>query len=139
MSDNAAEILRSWFQLVWVEGKTDYIAAMLAPDITIQGLEGGTEPVRGREGFRDFYDRLHAVFSDFRFVLDSVIADGPVAAARWTACVCHTGDGAGVPATGKELVISGMTFIEVADGKIVAGWNEWDRLTMLRGIGAIPA
>ena len=137
MSDNAADILRRWFQLVWVEGRTEYIEALAAPDVRIQGLDGSHHVTSGAAGFREFYDLMHASFGDFQFTLHDVVGPGPIGAARWTMRLRHTGDGAGVPATGKEVAVSGMTFIEVADGRIVAGWNEWDRATLLREIGVV--
>jgi len=137
MSDTAADILRQWFQRVWIEGKTEYIEAIAAPDVRIQGLDGSTHVTTGAAGFRAFYDQMHASFSEFDFTLDDVIGAGPAAAARWTMRLRHTGDGAGVPASGKSITVTGMTFVRVADGRITAGWNEWDRTTLLREIGAI--
>ena len=72
----------------------------------------------------------------FAFTLHDVIGDGPAAAARWTMRLRHSGDGAGVPATGKTISVTGMTFVHVADGRITAGWNEWDRATLAREMGA---
>ncbi len=136
MADNAADILRQWFQRVWIEGKTEYIDAMADENVRIQGLDDSTRTVLGRSGFREFYNQMHASFSDFQFTLDDVIGVGPAAAARWTMRLRHTGDGAGVPATGKTVSVTGMTFVHVADGRIIAGWNEWDRGTLFREIGA---
>jgi ketosteroid isomerase-like protein len=31
-----------------------------------------------------------------------------------------------------------MTVIHLQDGKIVEGWNEWDRLALARATGAVP-
>jgi steroid delta-isomerase-like uncharacterized protein len=138
MNNDAAEILRRWFQLVWVEGKTELIEALAAPDVQIQGLDGSHHLTSGAAGFRAFYDQMHASFSEFQFTLHDVVGTGPTGAARWTMRLRHTGDGAGVPATGKAIAVSGMTFIEVADGRIVAGWNEWDRATLLQAIGVVP-
>ena len=48
----------------------------------------------------------------------------------------HKGDGLGVRATGKKVKITGMSIARIVNGKIVEGWDNWDRLAMLEQIGA---
>lgn len=33
--------------------------------------------------------------------------------------------------------ITGISLVKIANGKIVAGWDNWDQMTMMREIGAI--
>jgi predicted ester cyclase len=48
----------------------------------------------------------------------------------------HTGDGLGIPASGKAVRLTGITIGRIQDGKIIEGWDNWDRLAMLEQIGA---
>lgn len=95
MADDAGEFLRRWFQLAWVEGKTEYIETMAAPDVRIRGLDNSKKSTIGQSGFREFYDQMHASFSDFAFTLHDLIGADP-AAARWTVWLRNTGDWRGV-------------------------------------------
>jgi predicted ester cyclase len=47
----------------------------------------------------------------------------------------HTGDGLGLPASGRTVHSRGITIARFVDGKIVEGWDNWDQLGMLEQIG----
>ena len=48
----------------------------------------------------------------------------------------HSGDGLGIPASGKSVRSQGISIARIQDGKIVEGWDNWDQLGMLEQIGA---
>ena len=88
----------------------------------------------GPEGLYAFFDRLNAAFSEFRVTVHDTIAEGDRACVRWT-CTCkHTGDALGMPATGKTVHVTGISMVRIADGRLVEGWQDWDRLGMLEQI-----
>ncbi len=49
----------------------------------------------------------------------------------------HRGDHLGLAATNKQIRITGISMVQIANGKIVAGWDNWDQMTMLKEIGAM--
>jgi predicted ester cyclase len=49
----------------------------------------------------------------------------------------HRGEGLGVKATGNEVRVTGMSIARVDGGKIVEGWNEWDRMKLGSANGLI--
>jgi predicted ester cyclase len=51
----------------------------------------------------------------------------------------HTAPLLNIPATHKQVRITGMTFARAANGKLVEGWNNWDELGLLKQIGVIPS
>ena len=46
------------------------------------------------------------------------------------------GDDLGVPATGKQVTVTGMSIGRIRDGKLVEGWNNWDTMSLMEQIGA---
>ena len=48
----------------------------------------------------------------------------------------HGSDELGVPATGKQVRLTGISIARIVDGQIVEGWDNWDQLAMLEQIGA---
>src|SRR5579872_3395735 len=104
MSDPKQMIVR-WFEEVWNQGRREVIDELLAPDCV---LHDGETDSTGPAGFKLFYDRLRAAFSDLRVTPDQVISEGDFVCLRWWVTMRHTGDGLGMPATGKHLSSTGM-------------------------------
>jgi predicted ester cyclase len=44
----------------------------------------------------------------------------------------------GIPPTGKEVEVTGITLYRIQGGKIVESWNVEDKFGLLRQIGAFP-
>jgi predicted ester cyclase len=43
-----------------------------------------------------------------------------------------------MPASGKQVAVSGITIDRFEDGKIVEGWTNWDTLGMMQQLGVVP-
>lgn len=79
-----------------------------------------------------FVERLkasRAPFPDQRFTVHETLVEDNRVAARWTINATHLGalDQLGLPATGRSVVISGMTIYEVVDGLACGHWQQVDR------------
>lgn len=93
---------------------------------------------RGPEALRQVCRQLRGAFPDIRFTVEEMIAERDLVAVRWTANMTHAGGDLGFPATQKELTITGMTFARIENGRLAEGWNNWDMLGMMHGIGEVP-
>lgn len=96
------------------------------------------EPIRGREGVRANFQQYIDAFTDARITVDDQIAEGDKVATRWTGRGTHTGEFAGITATGKDITVSGLTISRLEGGMIVEEWTTWDTLGMLVQLGAVP-
>jgi len=81
---------------------------------------------------------IFAAFPDFSLTANAVIVEGDMAAKRWTVRGTHKAEYMGIPATGKEILITGNNIFRIANGKIVECWAESDTLGMLQQLGVIP-
>jgi steroid delta-isomerase-like uncharacterized protein len=129
-------LIKRWFREVWREGKNETIYELLAPDAVLSGQTGAQEEIHGPEEFAAFADRIRNAFPDMDIVVEDAFGIDDKVAVRWSAKMTHKGDGLGVPATGKGVRITGMSIARIVNGKIVEGWDNWDRLGMLEQIGA---
>ena len=59
-------------------------------------------------------------------------------AVRWTGTGSHKVDLMGVPATGRDIRVEAITILRIEDGRIAENWTNWDTLTLLQQIGAVP-
>ena len=79
-----------------------------------------------------------AAFSGFTITIDDQIVEGDKGVTRWTARGVHTGEHLGIPATGRQVEITGINIGRFEDGKIVDEWSRGDDVKLLRQLGVLP-
>ncbi len=137
MSEQNVALLRRWFDEVWNQGRLETIHELFAADGVGIGQSGSDVVIRGPQEFETFVQGLRAAFPDIHVTAEDVLDAGDKVVMRWSATMTHRGDGLGVPASGKQVRITGISIARIANGKIVEGWDNWDQLKMMREIGAI--
>src|SRR5436309_2871731 len=101
--DNKALVCK-WFEEVWNERRADLIDDMMDVNCLAHGL--GDTPIRGTEQFQAFHQKFCGAFQDLKVVVEEVIAEGDLTAARFTVTGTHSGDHLGIAATGKHVMIT---------------------------------
>ncbi len=96
------------------------------------------EPLRGVQGLKEFVNQYRSAFEGAQITVKQQIGEGDTVATRWEGRGRHTGELMGIPPTGKETVVSGLTLSRLKDGKIVEEYTNWDTLGMLQQLGAVP-
>lgn len=130
------EIARSVVEDPW-RGKLNDALQLVADDY-VGYAAGYPEPLRGRDGFREFVTMYLTAFPDGAITVDHQIAEGDIVATRWTGRGTNTGDLMGIPATGKQITVEGISYSRIADDKLRESWIIWDTVAMLQQLGAIP-
>lgn len=72
-----------------------------------------------------------AIFSDFTIIPEDTIAKGDKVAVRYRLKVTHTGEGLGIPPTGKKAESTGIEILRFENGKIAEAWSVEDILGLL--------
>jgi steroid delta-isomerase-like uncharacterized protein len=129
---DAATLLRRWFDEIWNKGMIESVDELLAEDALMWGIGRPDQSSRGGAAFKEFYHRQRTAAPDVKINLDQVVQEGDMAFARWTATMTHTGEGLGIPPTNKAISLSGMSACRVRDGKMIEGWNIWDQIGLAR-------
>src|SRR3977135_2540690 len=120
MSDQITMIVR-WFEEVWNKGRREVIDEMLPPEFVMH--DGGTVS-KGPDAFKPFYDRMRTSFSDIKVTPEEAVSEGDLVCLRWSFIMRHSGDGLGMPATGKKLHTTSMTMVRFANGQFSEGWQD---------------
>jgi predicted ester cyclase len=90
-------------------------------------------------GVEQFTRVFHDAFDDLRVEVQDARVEGNRVGTRFTLDLRHTGEFLGIPATGKEAMMTGMAFTAFdADGKIARDWVELDRVGLFQQLGIIP-
>ena len=134
LSDHQKQTLLRWFEEVWNQGRREAIDEILPADCIVHEGDASSQ---GPEGFKPFFDRMHAAFSGIHVTAHEIICEGDLACLRWSVSMRHTGDGLGMPATGKQLQASGMTMVRFANGRFAEAWQNWDMLGLIEQINSV--
>ena len=130
---------RRWFTDIITQGKLDVADEIFAANHVAHDPHGppGGWP-NGPESLKTLAGPFRVAFADLRVTIDDQIAEGDKVVTRWTARGTHTGPLKGMPATGNTVTVTGANVARLADGKIAESWFNFDMLTLLQQLGAIP-
>jgi steroid delta-isomerase-like uncharacterized protein len=138
MHDQNKQLAKRWFEEVWNQGREGAIDELLSPEGVGFGLaEAGTE-VHGPAQFKPFVRNFRDAFPDLRIIVEDMVAEADKVAIRFRVTGTHRGNGLGFPATGRAIDLTAMTIIQIANGQLVHGWNNWDQLGMMEQLGITP-
>ncbi len=123
----------------WERCDTEAMDRLLAVDFEHE-VNGRHET---RAGLIERVANADTVMSGRTFFVDALVVEGDTVAARCRQVGLHTGDlpvsgplsnllGMGlIPATGREITITGMIIATITDGQLTSGYGEWNTTAML--------
>jgi len=95
--------------------------------------------MQGREPFKQYLSMLLIAFPDLHVSIEDVIGEGDRVVVRCTLRGTHQGELMGMAPTGKQVAVTGIAIILIANGKLVEEWANTDILGMMQQLGVIPA
>ncbi|MDA1189984.1 MAG: ester cyclase [Chloroflexi bacterium] len=117
------------------EGKLELVDELYAPTVV---WHGPSTEYRGWEGMKTLYGSFRPAFPErtydyefMQFTEDSIVG-------RWVLRGVHKGEIMGIAPTGKHIEVTGITVHRFEDGRIAEEWEEFDALSLLRQLGALP-
>jgi steroid delta-isomerase-like uncharacterized protein len=97
--------------------------------------------VRTLADYKRFLTETRSAFPDFHVTIEDVIAEGDKVVMRSIWRGTNSGDivtPMHIPATGKQVTVTGITVVRFAGGKGVEVWNQQDSLGVFQQLGLIP-
>lgn len=135
MSEENKAVSRRFHQAIG-KGSVQALQAELAPNYVAHfpGIPGPLDA----EGFKQLASVFGSAFPDSHFDIDDEFAVGDKVVTRWTYRAVHTGVFQGLPPTGKQVSMTGITILRIAGGKVVENSVELDQLGLLQQLGIVP-
>jgi steroid delta-isomerase-like uncharacterized protein len=133
---NHRDLVTEYIEQVWNHGDVAALEELTTPAFAYWL---GDQPSRDRMAMRQFLAATRAAFPDWCVGISAVIEDRDMVAVRWYGTVTHQGPFHGIPATGRQIRVSGINMYRMADEKIAEEWEQTDSLSMLRQLGVLPA
>jgi steroid delta-isomerase-like uncharacterized protein len=127
---------RRVFEEAFNQGNLSAIDEICAPNYIYHDPMG---PILGPEGFKHFIMAYRTAFPDLHFTIEDEIAEGDRVVVRWRAHGTQLGELNGIPPTGQQSTVTGITIARAAaNGKFEEAWTNLDTLGMLQQLGVIP-
>jgi steroid delta-isomerase-like uncharacterized protein len=92
----------------------------------------------GKAAIQDYLDRIFAAFPDGTFSPTHRIVHGDLVAQQWVLRGTHGGPLYGVPATGRQIAVPGISMIELRDNYPVSETLYYDHGVLFRQLGIMP-
>lgn len=118
----------------WNAGDLAGYLKVYADDVRLHGF--APEPMDKRAA-RAFYEGMFAAFPDNRLELHETFGSSDRLTTRFTLTGRHDGNFMGVPATGAQVVLPGITIMHFRDDTCIERWTCADNLGLLVQIGAV--
>jgi predicted ester cyclase len=102
-------------------------------------LHGYTPEPMSKDEVRGFYQGILAAFGSPQLEFHEALWDGDACALRSTMTGKHVGEFMGVPATGTEIALPGITILRFEGQRVIERFTQADMLGLLVQLGAVPA
>jgi predicted ester cyclase len=127
--------MRDYFHRAYNLGDVSVIDELIDPNVVSHGM--GPLPVRGRAAFKEWYTTFRSSFSSITCKTTHCVAEGNWVTSRIEFTGTHSGPGLGPPASGKTVTLTTLILVRFENGMAVEGFNEFDRLELMKAIGGI--
>jgi steroid delta-isomerase-like uncharacterized protein len=134
--DNKA-LVRRFYDEVFNNKNMAGVDAFVAPNVIDHSLPPGAPGEI--EGVRQTITMFLTAFPDLHLTLEDIIAEGDRVVVRWTMRGTHQGASLGMPPTGKQFTLPGISLVRLDGGMAAETWVSFDQLVMLQQLGLAPA
>lgn len=115
------QLIRQFYDEVWNKGNLDFADQVFAQDYVRHDPRGDKPPAPGPRGQKLIAAAFRKTVTDSQYIVDLIMAEGDLVAARWTIRGTHQ-------PTGKKVEFVGVNIFRFANGKVVEVWNHRDDL-----------
>jgi steroid delta-isomerase-like uncharacterized protein len=137
MSEENIATSRRLFEEVWSQGNLNLIDEVCTEDFVDH------DPVLGdsdASAIKEAIAGYRQSFPDLEFTIDDIFAADDKVVMRWTGIGTFENEIMGQQPTGeKGEPVHGIAIDRYEGGKIAESWGQWDVMTFLKNIGAVPA
>jgi steroid delta-isomerase-like uncharacterized protein len=128
-------IVRRFYKAFEAKDQTAF-NEVLAPDLEVYAHS--TPTPQNRDAHVQGISMFSTAFSEIHYTVEDQVAEGDKVATRVTLRATHSGDFQGLPPTGKQIAVSGLTLERIRDGKIVERRVSFDQMGMMQQLGLVP-
>jgi steroid delta-isomerase-like uncharacterized protein len=133
-NDERRDRLQAAWEAAWDRGEVDVLDDLLSPTYRRIGSGGAGQDAAE---FKASIVATRSAFPDLVTTVDEIIVEGDRAAIRWHSEGRHEHSFLGVPATKRQVTVSGATFTHFDGDRIAEEFVTWDPRALLTALGII--
>ncbi len=131
-------LVQRFYDEFWCQGNLAAADHLCSPDF--QWHFGGMPDVTNLAAFKQLVADLLAAFPDYSCSVSAPrVAEGDLVVTRYAWTGTQRGPFMGIPPTGRQVAMTGITIDRVADGKVVEEWCEENFQALMKQLGEVPA
>jgi predicted ester cyclase len=134
MFDPKATIRRMFDEII-NDGRLDVADELFADDYIDHGPMGD---VQGRDAFKQMVSQWRTAVPDVHCTVTNLVSEADLVGWVVHTTGTHTGDGLGIPPTGRRFETTSANIGRFRDGQAVEHWAEQGMFPMLVQLGVIP-
>ena len=139
MLEENKDLARRFMDEVYNKGNLEFIDEVVASNYVVHDPNSPEGVSGGVEGAKQFVEMYRSAFPDIQMTVEDLIAEGDKVVTRWTARGTHQGELMGIPPSGNQVAVTGISIDHIESGKVVESWSNYDTLGMMQQIGAVPS
>src|SRR5262249_21666922 len=119
------------------EGRLDAGEELLSPAYVFHDAPPGTPT--SRDGGKQMGSLFRAAFPHLEITIEDQVAAEDKVCSRTILRGTHKGTIFGIPATGKNVSMTGLTMVRIVGGRLVESWVKNDIIGLMTELGAMPS
>jgi predicted ester cyclase len=124
----AKRLVQRYYQDVIQDRRLDVLHNLVAPGFVGHDPAGAT---MDRDAYFAAVRMLHEAFGQVEMSIDDQVAEGDRVTTRWSAVATHIGAFAGIPPTGRDVILSGTDIHRLEGDRLVELWEQLDLATLI--------
>ncbi len=127
-------VARRVFDEIFNQGRFEVANEIYAKDFVNHGVHRDVGLKEDQDAARGW----KLAFPDLKMTVVKEIAEGDLVTVLYEGTGTNTGEGNGLPATGKKIKGRGITIWRIVKGQITEEWSEFDQLRIMKDLGLLP-
>jgi predicted ester cyclase len=126
--DRSKRVVRRYYADVFEGRRLDVLELLVAPGFVGHDPAGAT---MDRDGYFGAVRLLHEAFGRIEVSVDDQVAEKDRVTTRWSAVATHIGEFAGIPPTGRDVILTGIDIHRLDGDRLVELWEQLDLATII--------
>ena len=134
VEENIRSYSHTWDEIV-NKGNVKLFDTDFSPNVVYDNV---TTHLEGIDDVKKYFSEYVTGFSNRSFKILEIYGQGNRIIKRWSFTGTHTGNFAGIKATGRKITVEGITIATMSHNKIIAERDYSDDLGLMQQLGVVP-